>query len=55
MSLLADLDEQIGDMHAALEQQLLQQLHVQDLLRCGRRHVDTLSPKYTRTTTHQLR
>ena len=34
VSLLADLDEQIGDAHAALEQQLLHQLHTQDLLRC---------------------
>ena len=30
---LADLDEQVSDTHAALEAQLLQQLHVQDLLR----------------------
>ena len=32
---LADLDEQVADMHKRLEKQLLQQLDTQEALRCS--------------------
>ena len=34
--MLADLDEQVGEMHKRLEKQLLQQLDTQEALRCSR-------------------
>lgn len=35
VSILADLKEQIEEKHKQLEKQLLQQLEVQELLRCA--------------------
>jgi len=35
VSKMADLDEQMAEMHKRLEKQLLQQLETQELLRCA--------------------